>query len=331
MKKKFLIIGSNSFTGSNFVNYCLNKNHKIIGISRSKELKDFYLAYKNNKKLNNNFTFFKLDLNKDLKKIIKLIKKIKPSHIVNFASQSMVGQSWINPIDWYQTNVISSVELIESIKDYKFIKRYVHISTPEVYGNTKINISENTNYNPTTPYAISRACFDTHIMQVFKSSGFPVVFTRAANVYGPGQQLYRIIPRSIYSCFTNKKMKLDGGGLSKRSFIYIDDVVEATYKISLYGKNGSIYHISNNQEISILHLVKKIFLKCNSNFTQKVLLGPERKGKDKLYSLDFSKIKKDLKWRPKVKIEDGIDKTIKWFKKNDKDLIKEKIIYIHKK
>ena len=331
MKKKFLIIGSNSFTGSHFVDFCLKKSHKITGISRSSELQDFYLAYKKNPKLRKNFVFFKLDLNRDLKKIIKLIKTTKPSHIVNFASQSMVAQSWISPVDWYQTNVISSIKLIENIKSFKFIKKYIHISTPEVYGNTKLKIYENTNYNPTTPYAISRACFDTHLMQVYKNCGFPVVFTRAANVYGPGQQLYRIIPRSIYSCYTNKKLKLDGGGLSKRSFIYVDDVVSATYRIAIKGKKGEIYHISNNKLISILDLVKKIFTICKSNFNEKVLIGPEREGKDKVYSLNSRKLKQNFKWKTNISLEKGIKKTLEWFLENQKKLIKQKVDYKHKK
>tara|TARA_Y100000816_G_scaffold287987_1_gene271698 strand:+ start:4367 stop:5362 length:996 start_codon:yes stop_codon:yes gene_type:complete len=331
MQKKFLIVGSNSFTGSHFVNYCLNNNHKVIGISRSKEILDFYLPYKNNPKTKKNFFFYKLDLNKHLTKIVKVIKTTKPTHIVNFASQSMVAESWKTPIDWYKTNVISLVKLIENIKNFKFIKKYVHISTPEVYGNTKLNMSENTNYNPTTPYAISRACFDTHLMQICNNSGFPAVFTRAANVYGPGQQLYRIIPRSIYSCYTNKKLMLDGGGLSKRSFIYIDDVVNATYKISTMGKIGEIYHISTNELISILAVVKKIFSICKSNFKKKVIVGPERKGKDKLYSLSSQKLYKQFNWKAKVKIENGIQKTLEWFLKNKTELIKQKVYYKHKK
>ena len=331
MRLKFLVLGSNSFSGSHFINFCINKKHKVVGVSRSSEQKNFFLQYKNNKNLKNYFRFFQYDINENLQKLINLIISEKPSHIVNFASQSMVAQSWNNPLDWYNTNVISSIKLINAIKNKKYIKKFVHISTPEVYGSTKKNLKENTNYNPTTPYAISRACFDSHLMQLAINEKLPVVFTRAANVYGPGQKLYRIIPRSIFSCFSEKKMKLDGGGLSKRSFIYIDDVVEATYKISINGKKGSIYHISNNEEISIIDLVKKIFFKCDSNFKKKVLLGPERKGKDKLYSLDWSKIKKDLKWTPKIKIEEGIDKTIEWFKENRKNLIKEKITYTHKK
>ena len=115
MKKKFLIIGSNSFTGSHFVDFCLKKSHKITGISRSSEFHDFYLENKKNQKLKKNFVFFKLDLNRDLKKIIKLIKTTKPSHIV-IQLLKVWSQSWISPVDWYQTNVISSIKLIENIK-----------------------------------------------------------------------------------------------------------------------------------------------------------------------------------------------------------------------
>ncbi len=331
MKAKFLVIGSNSFSGSHFIDHCINKNHQVIGISRSKEKKNFFLRYKSNKKLKSNFKFYKLDINNDMSKIKKMIKFYKPTHIVNFASQSMVAQSWEMPLDWYRTNVISSVKLIQSIKSMKFLKRYVHISTPEVYGNTPKNLRENTSYNPTTPYAISRASFDMHLMQEAINFDLPVVFTRAANVYGPGQDLYRIIPRSIFSCFSKNTMKLDGGGLSKRSFIYIDDVVRATYKVAIRGKKQSIFHISTNQEISILNLVKKIFKFCNSDFKKKVIIGPERKGKDKIYSLNSSKIKKELRWKPKVSLNEGIKKTINWFELNKKKLIKEKVTYQHKK
>ena len=118
---------------------------------------------------------------------------------------------------------------------------------------------ENFDFNPTTPYAISRACFDNHLLLMFKYFNFPVVFTRASNVYGPCQKLYRIIPASIISASSNNKLKLDGGGNSKRNFIYVDDVVNATYKIALKGKKGESYHISSKEIISIKNLVKKVF------------------------------------------------------------------------
>ena len=172
MKIKFLVLGSNSFTGSHFINYCINKNHEVIGVSRSIEQKKYFLPYKLNNKIKIKYKFYKYDINKDCRKILNLIKTKKPTHIVNFASQSMVAQSWNTPLDWYNTNVISSVKLVQAIKNNRSIKKFIHISTPEVYGNTPKKIRENTFYNPTTPYAISRACLDMHLMQESKNSNF---------------------------------------------------------------------------------------------------------------------------------------------------------------
>ena len=145
-KKKFLVIGSNSFSGSHFVNFCLKKNDKVIGISRSKEPSNVFLPYKSSLKIKN-FKFIRIDLNKDVEKIISIIKKFKITYVVNFASQSMVGESWENPLDWYNTNVIGSINFLNKLAKIKSIKKYVHISTPEVYGSTKINLRENKNYN----------------------------------------------------------------------------------------------------------------------------------------------------------------------------------------
>ena len=328
-KSLFFILGSNSFTGSHFVKYLIKKKHKVICTSRSKEPKQHFLAYEKN---NAYSTFYQLDINKNLKKIINLIKKKKPNYIINFASQSMVGQSWNYPIDWYNTNIISSVKLIEGIKKIGFIKKFVHISTPEVYGNTKYNLIENFDFNPTTPYAISRACFDNHLLSMFKYFNFPVVFTRASNVYGPCQKLYRIIPASIISASSNIKLKLDGGGNSKRNFIYVDDVVNATYKIALKGKKGESYHISSKEIISIKNLVKKVFkISKSKKYNKNVHNTSERVGKDRIYFLNSNKLRKELKWRSKVNLDDGIKKTLIWFNQNKKKIIKSKKLYIHKK
>ncbi len=328
--KKFLVLGSNSFTGSHFVNFLIEKKIFVIGISRSYERKEYFSPYYYNLNKKKFFKFFKFDLNKDQKKIIDTIKKYKPTYVVNFASQSMVAQSWENPIDWYKTNVISSIRLIENIKNFKFIKKYTHVSTPEVYGETKINMLETENYFPSTPYAISRSCFDHHLMATVKNYNFPAVFTRAANVYGPYQELYRIIPRALYSVFFPKKIVLDGGGKSKRSFIYVKDVVDATFKITLKGKKGEIYHISNNYLISILSLVKKIFKTSNVDIRKKILTGRERVGKDNIYSLNSKKLRK-LNWKPKISLDKGLLETFLWFKKYKSFLKNKNLKYQHKK
>ena len=333
---KFLIIGSNSFSGSHFVNEVLKKDNKVIGISRSPQPKDIFLPYKwkNNKQkiqLKDNFKFIQLDLNKDLQKIVFLINQHEPEYIINFASQGMVAESWLNPIHWYKTNLLSQVCLHNEIRNFKFIKKYVHISTPEIYGNTKDWIKENNNFNPSTPYSVSRAACEMHLMSFFKAYNFPVVFTRAANVYGPGQQLYRIVPRTILSCLTGEKLNLHGGGYSKRAFIHISDVVKATLKIAIEADPGSSWHISTNESLTIRNIVSLICEITNTPFHSIVEENEERLGKDKNYLLDSSKLNNCLNWNPQIGLDKGLRQTINWVDKNLNELKNLPWLYEHKK
>ena len=328
--KKILIIGSNSFSGSNFINYCLNNNYQVVGISRSNEINKIFLRYKLNKNIQN-FTFFKCDINKDIEKLGKIIFKNKPNYIVNFAAQGMVAESWIKPNDWYQTNIIGQVKLINQIKKFGFIEKFLQFSTPEVYGNTNNWITEDNKFLPTTPYAISRAAFDSHILNLSKFYKFPTIITRTANVFGPGQQLYRVIPRAIISSEFNKKFYLHGNGNSQRSFIHINDVSTALDKILRRGKVGQTYHISTNRLISIKKLIKLIFKIQKSNFSNYVKFSKERLGKDKFYKLNSKKIRKSLSWKDEISLEMGILDTINWIKKNKDTIKKLNLNYIHKK
>lgn len=328
--KKILVIGSNSFSGASFINFALSKNLTIIGVSRSKESKNYFLPYYFNKN-KKNFKFFKIDINHDLSKLLKIIKNFKPQFIVNFAAQSMVAESWRKPLHWYQTNVISQIKLIENIKKFKFIKKFINFTTPEVYGSQNNWQSEHYNFRPTTPYAISRAATDQHLLSMFKYFKFPVIFTRAANIYGPGQQLYRIIPKTIMFSLLGKQMSLHGGGKSKRSFVYMDDVSEAIYKIFLKGKVGETYHISGKKLISIKNLVKIIYEICDKDFSNKIIISNERVGKDLYYKLSSNKIRRKLHWKDNTSLNKGIKNTLDWIIKNFKNLNRENFEYIHKK
>jgi len=330
LKKTIFIIGSNSFSGSNFVKFVLNKGYKVIGVSRSKEYNSIYLPYKTSKNIKN-FKFFAYDLNKHLNKIIILIKKHKPAYIVNFAAQGMVNESWLNPEDWYETNVISQVKLIKGIKNSKYLKKYLQVTTPEVYGSFNSWKIESNIFEPSTPYAISRASLDMHLLACFKVYKFPVVFTRTANVFGPGQQLYRIIPKTIMKTLTKKKLDLHGGGLSRRSFIYIDDSTRANFKVLMSGKIGETYHISTKKIISIKALVKKIINKGRMNFKYIVKNSKDRQGKDHSYKLNSNKLRKKLKWDDKISLDQGINLTFEWISNNLKYFKNVSLEYKHKK
>jgi dTDP-glucose 4,6-dehydratase len=323
-------LGSNSFSGASFVNYALDSDFYVIGISRSEQLNNVFLSYSENSSKHDSFQFYQYDLNKDIDKIINLIKKEQPNYIFNFAAQSMVAESWENPTHWMMTNVVSTTVLFDRLKGLDFIKKYIHITTPEVYGSCSGHVTENTLFNPSTPYAVSRAAGDMSLKTYVDTYEFPAVSTRAANVYGAGQQLYRIIPRTILYIKQGKKLRLHGGGHSERSFIHINDVSDATLKIALNGKVGETYHISTNETITIQNLVRLICSKMDVKFDDYVEVVGDRPGKDAAYLLSSEKIRNQLSWKDMITLDNGIDEVIRWVDSNLSVIDKEPDHYIHK-
>ena len=238
----WLVIGSNSFSGASFCGHLLKSGQEVIGTSRSDEIALPFRPY-GWRALMGSFTFQKIDLNHDLDRLMNLIAVRKPRFIVNFAAQSMVGQSWDHPEDWMVTNVISTTKLFERLRHIDQLERYVHVTTPEVYGSTEGWVDEDTAFNPSTPYAVSRAAGDMSLLAYHKNYDLPMIMTRAANVYGPGQQLYRIIPRAVMTALAGRKLELHGGGVSERSFIHMDDVSAATQIAAEAGADGASYDI----------------------------------------------------------------------------------------
>ena len=241
----------------------------------------------------------------------------------------MVAESWINPSHWYQTNVVSQVKLHDYLRKQDCLEKYVHISTPEVYGSTGNWVEEGVIYNPSTPYATSRASCDMHLMNYYKAYDFPVVFTRAANVYGEGQQLYRIIPRTILSCIFDKKIVLHGGGTSERAFVHIEDVVKATMLIANKAESGTIWHISTGESVRIHELVKTIAEMMGKDFEEIATIGDERMGKDQSYLLNCEKLR-NLGWNEEIELKEGIKRTIEWAEENKEKLENMDWNYKHK-
>jgi dTDP-glucose 4,6-dehydratase len=327
--EKYLILGSNSFSGATFADFLAAGGHDVIATSRSNEPHDAFLPYKWQKR-SGQVRFKRLDLNHDLEPLKSLLVAERPTHVVNFAAQSMVGESWLYPDQWMMTNVVSAVRLHDILRNYDGLERYVHVTTPEVYGSTEGWVKEDTPFNPSTPYAVSRAAGDMSLRTYFANYQFPVVFTRAANVYGPGQQLYRIVPRTIVAAMTGQKLKLDGGGKSIRVFIHMTDVSDATLKIARKGTLGDAYHISGYELVSIRTLVEMILARLGKSFEDCVEIGPERPGKDTAYMLDSFKLRTELGWRDTVSLEQGIDDVIAWTKRFEGDIAKLPTKYDHK-
>ena len=288
---KFAVLGASSFSGGAFCRFLRANRIECVELSRP---------------------FCDVNTIGGRANIYGLLKQHRPTYLVNFAALNVVADSWIHFADYYQTNVVGMSKVADMVSEIDSIERWVQVSTPEVYGATQTFLKEDAPYNPSTPYAVSRAAFDMHLLALNKAKGFPVCFTRSVNVYGPHQQLYRIIPKTVLKVKRGEKLILDGGGVSTRSFIHIDDVSNSVYKVALLGKDGQIYHTSTNDQISIRTLVGLIVESLGKNFDECVTVGPERPGKDLAYQLDSSKIREQLGWSDQIPLGIGLKETVHW-------------------
>lgn len=309
----------------------MSEGHEVVGVSRSDELDPVFLPYhwgpaERLKK----FSFLRMDLNEKAEEIGRLAREQNLAWVANFAAQSMVAESWLTPVHWYQTNVVANVRLHEELRKWDGLKKYLHVTTPEVYGSCSGVVREDAPFNPSTPYAASRAACDLHLMTFFKRYNFPVVFTRAANVYGPGQQLYRIVPRAALFSRLQKKLPLHGGGHSTRAFIHGKDVATASLAILDRGQPGQVYHLSTDRFIAIRDLVSMIAQKTGSSFEKLAEVTEDRPGKDAAYLLDSTRAKQELGWAPAVDLEAGADSVIRWIDQNLSTLRTLPDHYIHK-
>lgn len=327
--KKVAVIGSNSFSGSDFIDLLLERGgYSVVGVSRSPERGPMFLPYKRHAKAD--FRFFRMDLNRDIPEMIGLFDDFEPDYVVNFAAQSEVGPSWENPAQWFQTNAVAITELAHALKDRKYLKRYVHISSPEVYGTCTGTVREDAPLNPSTPYAASKAAGDMSLFTFVKNFGFPMVMIRSTNVYGAHQQLFKIIPRSVIYVKQGKTIQLHGGGKAVKSYIHIRDISRGELAAMEHGAAGEIYHLSPDGGIAVRDVVRTICDTMGAKFEEATEVVEERLGQDAAYVIDSTKAREAFGWRPEVSYDEGINGVIEWIEKNWEEIQKEEMEYVHK-
>jgi dTDP-glucose 4,6-dehydratase len=329
VKEKVLVIGSNSFSGSDFIDLLLEeRRYSVVGISRSPEKSALFLPYKRHTE--GDFKFYQMDLNKDMPEIINLIDSFKPDYVVNFAAQSEVGPSWKTPWEWFQTNAVALAKLVHHLKDCQYIKRYVHISSPEVYGTCVGVIKEDAPLNPSTPYATSKAAADLLLFTYVKNFNFPLVMIRSTNVYGAHQQLFKIIPRSVIYIKLGRIIELHGSGYAVKSYIHIRDISRGELAAMERGSLGEIYHLSPDKGIAVRDIVSIICEKMEVPFEKATKVVEERLGQDAAYVIDSSKVREEFGWQPKVSFDEGISGVIRWVEDNWEEIRREPLEYTHR-
>jgi len=329
VSEKVVVIGSNSFSGAHFVDHALSEGLAVLGISRSPEPHPVFLPYRGNPR-REAFAFRQLDLNRDLERIVAVIDSTRPDYVVNFAAQGMVAQSWQDPGQWLQTNLLSQVRLHDALRGRDYLKKFVHASTPEVYGSTPGRVAEDARLRPSTPYAVSKAACDLSLLAFQRRYGFPAVLTRSANVYGPGQRLYRIIPRTVLAVLTGRRIELQGGGTAVRSYVHIRDVARATLAAAWRAPAGSVFNLGTGKELSMRELVETVCRRMGADSARVAAPGPARPGQqDAAYLLDSSQAQRLLGWRAETALASGLDETIAWVKDNLEVLKTQPAEYVH--
>jgi dTDP-glucose 4,6-dehydratase len=322
--KKFIVTGGSGFIGSNLVKFLLKKKYFVINIDKlsysanSYNLKDI--------KKNSNYIFYKLDIN-NKHQIIKILNRFRPDGIFNLAAETHVDRSIDDPKSFIKSNISGVFNLLETIRKYlkknsKNIK-LIHISTDEVYGdiNAGKRSDEKSSYNPSSPYAASKASADHLVKSYIRTYKIPAIISNCCNNYGPNQFPEKLIPKLIYNIIKNKPLPIYAKGKNSREWIHVHDHCEALLKIFLKGMVGQNYNVGTNQNIKNIDIAKKLIKIQKNNLIKKnnkikIQFVKDRPGHDFRYALNSKKIQSKLKWKPKIKLQKGLSSTFDWYLNN---------------
>ncbi|QXE19796.1 dTDP-glucose 4,6-dehydratase [Clostridium sp. 001] len=327
--KTYLVTGGAGFIGSNFIHYMLKKylNVKIINYDK--------LTYAGNLEnletisKNPNYRFIQGDIC-DREKLQQLFQKHDIDYVINFAAESHVDRSIRDPEVFVKTNVMGTVALLDIAKNawtieggLKENKKYIQVSTDEVYGSLGKEgyFTEKTPLDSHSPYSSSKASADLMVKAYFDTYKMPVNITRCSNNYGPYQFPEKLIPLVINNCLNKRDIPVYGDGLNIRDWLYVEDHCRAIDKVINSGRYGEVYNIGGHNERTNIHIVKTIISYIHDNVDPSVdenliKYVEDRKGHDRRYGIDPTKIKDELDWYPETKFEDGIIKTIRWYLDN---------------
>ena len=316
---KIIVTGGLGFIGSNLIDLLINKNYYVINVDKISYSSNFYNTkeFKDSKK----YKFIKCDIRN--KKLKKIIFKYKPTAIFNLAAETHVDRSIDNPRNFIQSNILGVFNLLEYFKEYskKYNSKLIHISTDEVYGDILTGrSSENYAYQPSSPYAASKAASDHLVSSYVRTYKIPAIITNCSNNYGPKQHPEKLIPKLIYNILNNNPLPIYGKGKNSREWIYVKDHCEALFRIFKKGKIGEFYNIGSNKNLKNLQVSKELIkiskkrIKIGNKV--KILFVKDRPGHDVRYALNSRKIMSKLGWKARTNFRQGIELTFDWYFKN---------------
>ena len=316
---KYFITGGAGFIGSNFIQYLLNRYQDIGVLNFDKLTYAGDLTNLSSVDHDPRYQFVKGDICNKVQ-LGTAFKQFKPDYVINFAAETHVDRSILHPDIFVRSNVLGVQNLLELSRKNE-ITKFLQISTDEVYGSLGAtgSFSETTPISPRSPYSASKASADLLTGAYFHTFNLPVNITRCSNNYGPYQFPEKLIPLTIFSCLQGEKIPVYGDGLNIRDWIYVEDHCSAVDLVLHKGTVGEIYNVGANNERTNIEIVKLIIsimsdLCIGLDISEDLIsYVKDRKGHDYRYSIDSTKIQKDLNWKPAMSFNTGIDKTIRWY------------------
>ena len=308
---KLLVTGGLGFIGSNFILKILNEKQKNSVVNVDAEL--FGSNHQNLESIKNHDSYRFVKGNITNRHLMEdLISECDA--VVNFAAESFVDRSIADANPFLVSNIRGTFTILDIIKEQK--KRLVQISTDEVFGSLEsISAKENSRFNPSSPYAATKAAAELLVNSYIVTYDCDCVITRCTNNYGSRQFPEKLIPKTLILASQNKKVPIYGEGKNIRDWIFVDDHCEAVYNVLLNGKSGESYNISANNEVNNLIIVKKI-LEILNKPEDLIKYVEDRPGHDFRYSLDSSKIRSELNWSENTNFDEGLKKTVDWYLSN---------------
>ncbi|MFA4967580.1 MAG: dTDP-glucose 4,6-dehydratase [Candidatus Margulisiibacteriota bacterium] len=309
---KILVTGGAGFIGSNFIHFILKSHPEYQVVNFDKLTYAGNLENLSDIEKDKRYSFIKGDIC-DPRAVDKAIAGVDV--VVNFAAESHVDRSIVSAGSFVNTDVYGTYILLEAVKKHN-IKRFLHISTDEVYGSIESgSFNEKSALLPNSPYAASKAGGDLLVLAYRKTYGLPVVITRSSNNFGPYQYPEKLISLFVTNALTDKKLPLYGDGKNVRDWLYVEDNCEGIDLVLQKGKEGEVYNIGGGNERQNIEIVKFILseLKLSESVIEYV---KDRPGHDRRYSIDCSKIKNELGWQPKNAFDLALRKTVAWYSNN---------------
>ena len=314
-----LVCGGAGFIGSNFVEYILGKYPKVRIINLDKltysgNLDNLRVASKDRR-----YTFELGDI-ADAQKMNDIFRKYKPTYVINFAAETHVDRSiHVGAFEFINTNIVGVFNILEAIKTSTHIKKYVQVSTDEVFGSLPLGSKdlflETTAFAPNVPYSATKAGGDMLCRAYHNTWKVPVVVTHCSNNYGPRQYPEKLIPFFVLRILEGKNLPLYGDGRHVRDWIYVMDHCKALELCLLRGESGAVYNIGADNELNNREIARMILKHFNREGVSIEFVG-DRPGHDRRYAIDASRIRKDLGWKPEHRFEDAFRDTIEWYTGN---------------